>query len=373
VSYLTVASHRSMALDVRRNAAYRDALAAIIRPDSVVLDLGAGTGVLGMMAARLGARRVYLVEPEEIVSVAEELVAANGLQDRVRCIRGRIEDVQLPERVDVIVSVLTGNFLLTEDLLPTLFHARDSWLEPGGQLIPGAASMEAVPVSAPAVHEREVASWSAAQHGVDLSVARAYAANTIFYRHEQLRDVTPLAEPQVLHTVDLVRDGYEGVSIATTAEIRASGPCHGWIGWLNLKLGDAWLSTSPFEPRIHWSAAYLPLDPPMTFERGERVGFSLDRAPFGDWTWTVTSAAGRQQHSTLLSSPMTAESLQKAARGYAPALNADGRIMNDLLSRCDGSHSVDAIARWLVERHPTRFRSPTEALSFAQRMTRHFA
>src|SRR5262249_31006612 len=131
VSYLTVASHRSMALDARRNAAYHAALERVIGPDSVVLDLGAGTGVHGLMAARLGARRVYLVEPEDIISVAEEIVRANGLESVVQCIQGRIEDVQLPETVDVIVSVLTGNFLLTEDLLPSLIHARKRWLRPG--------------------------------------------------------------------------------------------------------------------------------------------------------------------------------------------------------------------------------------------------
>ncbi len=132
MSYVVVSSHRGMALDAGRNEAYARALAAAITPDSVVLDLGAGTGVHGLMAARLGARRVYLVEPEDIIALAEENVRANGLQDVVQCIQGRIEDVTLPEPVDVIVSVLTGNFLLTEDLLPVLFHARDRFLRPGG-------------------------------------------------------------------------------------------------------------------------------------------------------------------------------------------------------------------------------------------------
>src|SRR4029079_14501434 len=116
MSYVVVSSHRGMALDAGRNEAYARALAAAITPDSVVLDLGAGTGVHGLMAARLGARRVYLVEPEDIIALAEENVRANGLQDVVRCIQGRIEDVTLPEPVDVIVSVLTGNFLIPEPL-----------------------------------------------------------------------------------------------------------------------------------------------------------------------------------------------------------------------------------------------------------------
>ena len=81
-----------MALDPVRNDAYAAALARVVTPDSVVLDLGAGTGVLGLMAARLGARHVYLVEPSDVLCVAEEIVAANSLQDRVTCLRGRLED-----------------------------------------------------------------------------------------------------------------------------------------------------------------------------------------------------------------------------------------------------------------------------------------
>ena len=114
-----------MALDGVRNRAYYDALREVIQPGSVVLDVGAGVGIMGLMAARLGARRVYLVDPEDILEVAREVVRDNGLTGVVECLRARIEDVRLPERADVIVSVLTGNFLVTEDLLETLFFARD--------------------------------------------------------------------------------------------------------------------------------------------------------------------------------------------------------------------------------------------------------
>src|SRR5690606_17819269 len=93
MSYASVAGHRRMALDTNRNDAYARALAEVITPDTVVLDLGAGTGVHGLVAARLGARHVYLVEPEDVIALAEEIAAANGLADRVTAVQGRIEDV----------------------------------------------------------------------------------------------------------------------------------------------------------------------------------------------------------------------------------------------------------------------------------------
>src|SRR3954453_18838728 len=191
-------SHRAMALDRVRNDAYAAALRSVIGPDTVVLDLGAGTGVLGLIAARLGAKRVYLVEPTEVIALASEVVAANGLQDSVQCLQGSFEDVRIPEQVDVIVSVMTGNFLLTEDLLPVLFRARDTLLRPGGRLIPNAAVMEAVLVSAPEAYATHVESWSTAQHGVSLAAARTYAANSIIYGPANFRECAYLAEPATL-------------------------------------------------------------------------------------------------------------------------------------------------------------------------------
>ena len=203
-----------------------------------MLDLGAGTGVHGLMAARMGARRVYLVEPEDIISVAEEIAEANGLRDRVQCIQGRIEDVSLPERVDVIVSVLTGNFLVTEDLLQTLFYARDHVLKPGGVLIPSAATMEAAPVSAAKLHAESIGAWSVSQHGVDLAAARPYAGNTVFYRSEELRRRADARRAAGHSHGGLPRDGYDAVKVETTYEVTTTGICHGWVGWCSMKLGD---------------------------------------------------------------------------------------------------------------------------------------
>jgi len=291
----------------------------------------------------------------------------------VRCLRGRLEDIQLPEPVDIIVSAVTGNFLVTEDLLPTLFHARDTALKPGGLLIPGAATMEATPVSAATIHAREIAGWSASTEGIDLSAARAYAANSVFYRLEELGDVEYLAEPRVLQKFDFSRDNDTSVHIDADYEITRPGVCHGWVGWFSMKLGDRWVSTSPRDEPLHWSPAFLPLDPPVAFEQGEQVSFTLDRAPFGDWTWRVRSATADQRHSTLLSAPMDAATLKKAVVDYMPSLNIDGRALAEVLAQCDGSASAMTIAQSLCARYPERYHSTAEALAFVQRIIKRYA
>lgn len=370
--YETIASHRAMALDSVRNDAYAAALSRVITRDSVVLDLGAGTGVLGLMAARLGARRVYLVEPTDIISLAEEIVAANGLQEQVRCLHGRIEDLTLPEPVDVIVSVMTGNFLLAEDLLPVLFHARDTLLRPGGTLVPDGAVMKAALVSAAEVHALHVSGWSDVRHGVDLSAARNYAANNVYYLPTLLRESTILSRPAALLTLDLAASTYNALHVQVDFEVTQSGECHGVAGWFDMRLGDTWLSTSPKSPQTHWSPAYLPLDPPLPLASGDCVSLVLDRVPNGDWSWRIKSPRGSRRHSTLLGTPLVAGKLEKASRQYVPTPTDALAATSLVLASVDGVRDVTLVARQLHATFPSRYATEEDALQFVQRIVGQF-
>ncbi len=88
---------------------------------------------------------------------------------------------------------------------------------------------------------------------------------------------------------------------------------------------------------MHWSPAFLPLDPPLALEQGQRVSFSLHRAPFEEWTWQVATDTTRQKHSTFLARPLKAATFKKAAPDYAPALTPEGRALAYTVSRCDGT------------------------------------
>ncbi|MEZ0309401.1 MAG: methyltransferase domain-containing protein, partial [Ramlibacter sp.] len=181
MTYSRVVDHHSMVFDANRNEAYAHAIRQLVRPGSVVLDLGAGLGLHGLLAAAAGAARVYLVEPQGVVQTALEAARAAGFADRIVVLQERIEDVQLPEPVDLIVSVFTGNLLFSEDLLPSLFHARDRYLKPGGSLLPDRAELWLAPLSAPNLHDKHVARWQDPVMGLDYSSARALAANEILW------------------------------------------------------------------------------------------------------------------------------------------------------------------------------------------------
>ena len=141
-SYSHFGIHEEMLKDDVRTKSYMHAieLNKHLFKDKVVLDVGCGTGILSMFAARAGAKKVYAVECSAIVEQCRQIVTDNGFADTIEVIRGKMEDIVLPvEQVDIIISEWMGYFLLYESMLDTVLYARDKYLRPGGLLLPDKA------------------------------------------------------------------------------------------------------------------------------------------------------------------------------------------------------------------------------------------
>ena len=150
--YAEIEVHRTMICDRVRTEAFRRAIDSIVRPGDVVLDVGAGSGILSAFAARAGAARVYAVERTAVAALAQELAVANGFGEIIEVIQGDVTDIALPERVDVVVSEWLGGFGIDEGMLVPVIAARDRWLKPGGVMIP-----RSVTAWAALVHDRYLA------------------------------------------------------------------------------------------------------------------------------------------------------------------------------------------------------------------------
>lgn len=126
-SYSHFGIHEEMLKDEVRTKSYLKAIEQNrhLFQDKIVLDVGAGLGILSMFAARAGAKKVYAVECSGIAEQCKLIIEANGYKDIIEVFHGKMEDIILPvENVDIILSEWMGYFLLYESMLDTVLYAR---------------------------------------------------------------------------------------------------------------------------------------------------------------------------------------------------------------------------------------------------------
>ena len=134
-----------MLKDEVRTESYRDAMLKNrhIFKDKIVLDIGCGSGILSMFAAQAGAKMVIGVEMSSIMDYTRKIVKANGFEDQIVLLHGKMEEVKLPvDKVDIIISEWMGYFLLYESMLDSVLWARDKYLKKDGLVFPDRAVMK---------------------------------------------------------------------------------------------------------------------------------------------------------------------------------------------------------------------------------------
>ncbi len=133
--FASIVSHHHMLQDTVRVMTYQSAISRHSRGCSVV-EVGCGTGILSIFAARAGARRVVAIEESEIASVAEKMFRANGCEGIVQLRRANSRDVVLDEPADLLIHEILGVDPFAENLIPFVLDARERFLRPGGRLLP---------------------------------------------------------------------------------------------------------------------------------------------------------------------------------------------------------------------------------------------
>jgi len=242
-----------------------------------------------------------------------------------------------------------------EDLLPSLFYARDKYLSNNGILIPHRAKMEVVPVYAPDYFDKHIAGWSEPSQYINFGLVREFAANNIYYDdHIEITEEF-LAKPAEILDLDFMTASKADCQNTIEVKIIKDGVCHGWLGWFRSQLGNVWLSTSPLETRTHWNQAFLPLDPPLPVKIGDVLSFQLKRPEFGEWTWTVETPESKQRHSTFLSRPISPTVLQKKSDNHKGLLSIKGQIALHVLRELNGNKSTSNIATEIAESYALIF------------------
>ena len=289
--------HVPMMNEPERNQAYFDGLQAVVAPDRLVFEIGTGSGLLAMMAAKLGARRVVTCEAVSLVArTASKIVERNGYREQVRVVAKPSHAVQLgedlPEQADVLVHEIFSSELLGEHVLPAIEDAKRRLLKPGGVVMPGAASIMVALVGGDELAQNIHASES---FGFDVREFNAiYPKKRPLYR-EDLRPVL-MSEPVEAFRFDFNADSdFPAESRRLELTATQAGRCYGVIQWIRLDMAPGvCFENAPAGRRAvaSWQQTTYGFDEPLDITPGKvvpvralhdraRPWFALDAAEAG--------------------------------------------------------------------------------------------
>ncbi|XP_038971824.1 probable protein arginine N-methyltransferase 6.2 isoform X4 [Phoenix dactylifera] len=288
-AYSHVGVHEEMIKDDVRTGTYK---AAIMRYQNliegkVVLDVGCGTGILAIFCALAGAKRVYAVDASEIALQANEIVKDNNLSDKVIVMLGRVEDVNIEENVDVIISEWMGYMLLYETMLPSIIFARDKWLKPGGLILPSHATLYMAPVTHTARYSESIDFWRDV-YGIKMSAMLPLAKQSAFEEPciETITGENVLTWPLMVMEVDCYTIKVQELE-SITANYRFSSMLNGSPSSDQHSQNSSQskkrvksdetivLSTAPEDAPTHWQQTLLYLYEPIELKQDQIIEGSV--------------------------------------------------------------------------------------------------
>jgi protein arginine N-methyltransferase 1 len=376
--HYSLTGYGSMIADAIRLPAYRRAIEQAVRSGDVVADLGAGPGVMALLACRAGAGHVYAIEPNPALEAAREVAAANGLADRITFLPGLSTALTPPQRCQVIVSDLRGCVPLYERHIPILADARARWLAPGGRLIPRRDFLHAALVEHEAGYADYDGPWRrlGRELALDLGAVRRRTVNTTgqcrLGRAHLLGPARPWAE------LDYRVITEPDVAGSLALPVARPGTAHGFALWFDAELGDGiGYSNAPGEPALVYGQYFFPFEEPLPVRDGEVVTVDLAaRLVGGDYVWrwnTTWSPAETARHppvrfrqSTFLGELFSLEQLRRRDAAHRPRLNADGRAEQAVLAGMTGGATLAELAASLAAQQPERFPDAAQALEFVR-------
>jgi protein arginine N-methyltransferase 1 len=366
-----------MLADRVRMDSYAAALESVVRPGSVVLDIGTGTGMFALLACRFGARRVYAVEPGDSIHLARAAARDSGFADRIHFIQALSTEIDLPERAEVMVCDLRGVLPPFQHHLPAVIDARERLLVPGAAQIPRTDTIHAAPVEAPEEHHRIVAPWDEHARGFDLSAARRSAVNSWGKAHFEPGQLLAPARTWAALDYRTIRD--PDVRGAMEWTVARPGTGHGVALWFDAELAEGIGFTTG--PETIYGHGFLPWPFGVTLAEGDVVRVELQARLAGSdyvWVWNTDvrradGSAVEFRQSTFLSQPFSPEALRRRAHDYRPTLNEQGRMDRAVLGMMDEGRTLEEIARELRQAFPARFASWEQALSHVGRLSQAYS
>lgn len=254
--------------DTLRNDAFADALKAVIKPgETVIADIGSGTGFLSFLAERYGAKACHLYEVSDLLTLSKTLAKENGCK-RCQFFHTHSTAVKKPLKADVVVSEILGNYALEENIIETLNDAQ-RFLKPGGVIIPHSLTQFVAPVISSRLFD-ELNVWDRVGHDVTFRAAKEMCMNNMYVKDVLPGDLWGKGQEWDRMNFAEQNDSLREASVEWTADKNMT--FYGFtLWWESALVKDITISTSPLEPSTHWKQIYLPTLEPLSVEKGGTV------------------------------------------------------------------------------------------------------
>ncbi|MBA0568069.1 hypothetical protein Goshw_017165 [Gossypium schwendimanii] len=280
-----VTAFQEMLKDVVRTKTYQNVIYQnkFLFQNKVVLDVGAGTGILSLFCAKAGAAHVYAVECSHMADMAKQIVETNGLSDVVTVLKGKIEEIELPvAKVDIIISEWMGYFLLFENMLNTVLYARDKWLVNDGVVLPDKASLYLTAIEDAEYKDDKIEFWNNV-YGFDMSCIKKQAMmEPLVDTVDQNQIVT---NSHLLKTMDISKMAPGDASFTASFKLVAQRDdyIHAFVAYFDVSFTKCHklmgFSTGPKSRATHWKQTVLYLEDVLTICEGEAIVGSMTVAP----------------------------------------------------------------------------------------------
>ncbi|KAJ4756988.1 Protein arginine N-methyltransferase 1.1 [Rhynchospora pubera] len=284
-SYSHFGIHEEMLKDVVRTKTYQNVIYqnSFLFKDKVVLDVGAGTGILSLFCAKSGAKHVYAIECSQMADMAKEIVRVNGLSNVITVLKGKVEEIELPiANVDVIISEWMGYFLLFENMLNTVLYARDKWLVNDGAVLPDKAALYLTAIEDAEYKDDKIEFWDNV-YGFNMSCIKKQAMM------EPLVDtVDPnqiVTNSQLLKTMDISKMSPGDASFTASFKLIAERTdyIHALVAYFDVSFTKCHklmgFSTGPKSKSTHWKQTVLYLEDVISICEGEAIIGSMTVEP----------------------------------------------------------------------------------------------
>lgn len=274
-AYQALSSQKEMLMDTARTLAFEAAIEEVIIPEDVVIDVGSGTGILSLFAARKKAKIVYSIERSKIIILANAITEKNGFSGRISMQQCMAEDFTCPDKATVIVSEWLGDFVLRELMFKSFCSVRDRFAAPGARCIPSRVRMYIAPIEDALLWQTAGPGyWTSSVYGFDFTPALEIEYARLGSRRVNVPETSLLSTPMLVHDIDctttLTNDFYFESQVEFTVSRNSS--LHGFAGSFDMQLSPSvWLDTGSHSKETHWQQVFFPLTDALPVQRDDRI------------------------------------------------------------------------------------------------------